>query len=92
VHYPYVPSSFVHSRFDNLSKIAEVGAPKLFFVAEKDEVAPPSHGRRLYEAARGRRELFVIPGARHNDTYAVGGEPYWKAWETFLAEIGPTKP
>ncbi len=91
VHYPYVPSSFVRSRFDNLSKIGEVAAPKLFFVAELDEVVPPSHGRRLYEAARGRRELFVIPGAHHNDAYIVGGEPYWKAWDAFLGEIGPGK-
>ena len=62
VHYPYVPSSFVHSRFDNLSKIAEVRAPKLFFVAEKDEVAPPfarpkalRGGPRPEGAVRGSR-------------------------------------
>jgi len=89
LHYPFVPASLVRSRFDNLAKIADVAAPKLIFVAERDEVAPPSHGRRLWETARGVRELFVIPGAHHNDTYAVGGEPYWNAWERFLGELPP---
>jgi fermentation-respiration switch protein FrsA (DUF1100 family) len=87
-HYPFVPGSLVRSRFDSLAKIAAVAAPKLIVVAERDEVVPPSHGRRLYENARGARELFVIPGAHHNDTYVVGGEPYWKAWEDFLAAPG----
>jgi pimeloyl-ACP methyl ester carboxylesterase len=87
LHYPFVPASVVRSRFDNAAKIADVAAPKLFFVAEHDEVAPALHGRRLWERARGVRELFVIPGAHHNDTYVVGGEPYWKAWETFLAAL-----
>lgn len=87
LHYPFVPVSLVRSRFDNAAKIAEIAAPKLFFVAELDEVAPPLHGRRLWERARGVRELFIIPGAHHNDTYVVGGEPYWKAWDLFLAAL-----
>jgi fermentation-respiration switch protein FrsA (DUF1100 family) len=87
VHYPFVPALFVRSRFDNLSKIAEVAVPKLILVPELDEVVPPDHGRRLFEAARGVRELYVVPGARHNDAYVVGGEPYWKAWEEFLSSL-----
>lgn len=87
VHYAYVPAFLVQNRFDNASKIAAVAAPKLIFVAENDEVVPAVQGRRLVERARGVRELFVIPGAHHNDTYVVGGEPYWKAWEKFLAAL-----
>ncbi len=87
VHYPFVPAFLVRSRFDNERKIAEVAAPKLFLVAENDEIAPPAQGRRLAEEARGARELFVIPGAHHNDTWIVGGEPYWRVWERFLASL-----
>ncbi|HKD17584.1 MAG TPA: alpha/beta hydrolase [Thermoanaerobaculia bacterium] len=87
VHYPFVPTFLVQSRFDNLAKIADVAAPKLIFVPELDEVIPPSHGRRLFEAAQGARELSVVPGAHHNDAYLVGGEAYWRAWEKFLAAI-----
>ena len=87
VHYPFVPAFFVRSRFDNLSKIADVAVPKLFLVPELDEVVPPEHGRRLFEAARGIRELSVVPGAHHSDAYVVAAEPYWKAWEKFLVAL-----
>jgi len=86
VHYPFVPASLVRSRFDNLSKIADVAAPKLILVPELDDVVPPIQGRRLFEAAPGVRELVVVPGAHHSDAYVVGGEPYWRAWGKFLGE------
>ncbi|HTY40718.1 MAG TPA: alpha/beta fold hydrolase [Thermoanaerobaculia bacterium] len=89
VHYPFVPSWLVRNAFDNGSRIADVGVPKLFFVAERDEVVPAAQGRRLFERARGVRELYVIPGARHNDTDVVGGDRYWKTWEKFLAALAP---
>jgi len=87
VHYPFVPAFLIRSRFDNGARIAGVGAPKLFLVAERDEIVPPVQGRRLYDLATGRKRLFVIPGAGHNDTYLTGGEAYWKAWEEFLEDI-----
>ena len=87
VHYPFVPTFFVRSRYDNHTKIGDVAVPKLILVPELDEVVPPIHGRRLFGAALGVRELFVVPGAHHSDAYVVGGEPYWKAWEKFLAAL-----
>lgn len=86
-HYPFVPGFLVRSKFDAESEIARVAPPKLFLVAERDEIAPASHGRRLFALARPPKEMFVIPGARHNDTYVVGGEPYLAAWRKFLRAI-----
>jgi uncharacterized protein len=86
-HYPFVPTLLIRSKFDAGSRIGRVAVPKLFLVAERDEIAPPSHGRRLFELASPPRELFVIPGAGHNDTYAVGGEPYLDVWRRFLDAI-----
>lgn len=83
-HYPFVPAIVIRSRFDAASKVGRIAAPKLFVVAENDEIAPPSQGRALYELARPPKELFVVPGAGHNDTYAVGGRPYLDAWRRFL--------
>ena len=87
VHYPWVPISLVRNRWDNAARIADIPVPKLFVVAEKDEVAPVAQGRRLFEAARGARELLVVPGAHHNDVWIVGGDAYWRAWEKFLAAL-----
>ena len=86
-HYPFVPALLVRSKFDAGSRVGRVAVPKLFLVAERDEIAPPSQGRRLFELASPPRELFVIPGAGHNDTYAVGGEPYLEVWRRFLDAI-----
>lgn len=83
-HYPFVPTLLIRSRFDAASKVRRVTAPKLFLVAERDEIAPPEQGRELYELAAPPKELFVIPGAGHNDTYGVGGRAYLDAWRRFL--------
>jgi uncharacterized protein len=87
VHYPFVPRFLVRSRFDNAVKIGAVSAPKLFLVAERDEIAPPSQGRELYGRAPQPKALYVIPGAGHNDTYVTGGEHYWREWEKFLSDL-----
>ena len=86
-HYPFVPVFLIRTGFDNEAKIAAVTVPTLLIIAESDEIAPPAHGRRLFELAHGPKQLFVIPGAGHNDTYVVGGEAYWKAWERFFATL-----
>lgn len=88
-HYPFVPTFLIRSRYDSASKIARVAIPKLFLVAERDDIAPPLQGKRLFELAPEPKTLYVIPGAGHNDTYVVGGEPYWKAWEEFLDGVRP---
>ncbi len=88
-HYPFVPAFLVRTRFDNAEAIAGVAAPKLFLVAELDEVVPPEQGLRLYALAPEPKTLFVIRGAGHNDTYAVGGENYWKVLGDFLKGLPP---
>jgi fermentation-respiration switch protein FrsA (DUF1100 family) len=77
----------IRSRFDNGQKIGTVSMPKLFLIAERDEIAPPEQGRGLFELAGEPKTLFVIPGAGHNDTYVTGGEPYWKTWAQFLGSL-----
>lgn len=89
-HYPFVPTFLVRSKFDVDAKIARIGVPKLILAAERDEIVPPSHARRLFELARPPKELYVIPRAGHNDTYSTGGEPYLEVWRRFLNAIDST--
>ena len=83
-YYPFIPGAVIRTRFDNGALIAAIAAPKLFLVAERDDVVPPEQGLRLFELAPPPKTLYVIPGAHHNDTYIAGGEPYWKAIGEFL--------
>jgi fermentation-respiration switch protein FrsA (DUF1100 family) len=77
-------TAIVPSMFDNLMKIPSIGAPKLFIHGDHDEIVPYEQGRRLYEAAQPSKAFFTIRGARHNDTYVVGGENYFRHIEKFL--------
>jgi fermentation-respiration switch protein FrsA (DUF1100 family) len=84
--YPFVPSFLVRTRFDNAARIARLDVPKLVVQAERDDVVPPRQTRRLFDLAAPPKTYFVIPGARHNDTAAVGGRAYLEVWRSFLAQ------
>ena len=56
----------------------------LFLLGNKDDVVPISAGKRLFDVAREPKQFYVIPNAGHNDTYAVGGEPYFATLARFL--------
>jgi len=75
----------LRTRYDTLGIVGRVAAPLLVFHGDADEVVPFHHGQAVFEAAPEPKRFVRIPGAHHNDTYAVGGAPYWDAWAEFLA-------
>lgn len=80
-------------RFDSVARIGEVRAPTLLLHGDRDEVVPYSMAARLLEAgvAASSASLHTIKGGAHNDTWIVGGEPYWEAWSDFLDAIAGTR-
>jgi fermentation-respiration switch protein FrsA (DUF1100 family) len=70
--------------YDNLGKIDKIKAPVLIVHGSDDEIIPVSMGRRLFEAANPPKELYIIPGAHHNDTYEVGGRGYFERLRAFI--------
>jgi fermentation-respiration switch protein FrsA (DUF1100 family) len=84
-HFPFIPGALVRTRMDSLAKIDGVDGPKLFIHSPRDEVVPYALGRRLYDAAPEPKLFHVVQGARHNDTYLVGGVAYWRALQEFVA-------
>jgi len=40
--------------------------------------------RRLFAAANSPKDLYIIPGAHHNDTYVVGGKAYFERLKSFI--------
>ncbi len=77
------------TRYDTLGRIADLRTPLLVLHGDADEVVPFDQGRAIFEAAREPKTFFRISHARHNDTYLVGGDAYWQAWERFLAAHVP---
>ncbi len=70
--------------YDNLGKIGQIRVPVLIIHGEHDEIIPVDMSRRLYAAAPEPKELYIIPGAHHNDTYLAGGEAYWQRLRGFI--------
>ncbi len=85
---PYLPIlGWLNIRYDSLSKIGSIRVPLLVLHGDRDDVVPFEQGRRLFEAANPPKTFYTIRGARHNDTYVVGGEDYFRAWAEFFRTV-----
>jgi len=70
--------------YDNLGKIDKVKVPVLIIHGDHDEIIPVDMGRRVFAAANSPKDLYIIPGAHHNDTYVVGGREYFQRLKSFI--------
>jgi fermentation-respiration switch protein FrsA (DUF1100 family) len=73
--------------FNSLSKIGQLKMPLLAIHGERDELIPFADGRNLFEAAPEPKTWYPIPGAGHNDTYAVGGDAYFRQLAAFARNL-----
>ena len=84
-HYPYLPVGWLLKHpFDSLSRAPSIAAPLLCLAAERDEVIPPVHARRLFDAWRGPKRWVELAGAGHNSTDDVPA--FWQAIREFLVQ------
>jgi len=82
-HYPFLPVRWLlKHRFESLPHAAVVAAPLLCLVAERDEVIPIVHSKRLFDAWKGPKRWVELPGAGHNST--DGAPEFWSAIRSFL--------
>jgi fermentation-respiration switch protein FrsA (DUF1100 family) len=75
--------------YDNLGRIGKVAAPVLIIHGTDDEIIPVDMARRVFAAASEPKELYLIDGAHHNDTYLVGGPGYVKRLQAFIQKTKP---
>jgi len=75
LHYPFLPvvGFLLRDPFDSMERIRRVRCPLLIIAGEQDQVVPPAHSRRLYEAASDPKQFELIPGADHNDLELLTG-------------------
>jgi hypothetical protein len=84
-HYPYLPVSWMLKHpFDSLSRAPSIAAPLLCLVAERDEVIPVVHSRRLFDAWQGPKRWVELAGAGHNSTDDMPA--FWQAIREFLVQ------
>jgi fermentation-respiration switch protein FrsA (DUF1100 family) len=85
--YPWAPVRLLmKNRYDSINKIGKYQGPVLFSHGTADTLVPYELGRKLYDAAPGPKEFYVIDGGDHNHA-----EPpaYADAIERFLDRLPP---
>jgi hypothetical protein len=84
-YYWYLPVDLLlKHRFDSIALAPALKQPLLCLIAERDEVIPPVHGERLFEAWGGTKRKIVLQEAGHNSTDAH--PMFWPAIREFLAQ------
>lgn len=78
----------LQARFEDVApsrRIADLApTPLLILTGEHDHLAPPEEAQALFAARRGPGEMWIAPGARHNDVCEVGGQAYCEILLGFL--------
>lgn len=91
-YYPWLPvGRMLRHRFDSIGRVGQLTMPLLCLVAERDEVIPIVHSRRLYDAWAGPKRWVELAGAGHNSTDVAPA--FWEAIRLFLTKKNePTGP
>ena len=75
--------SLITQRFEAVKRVADIGSPLLVVHGADDSLIAPELGKRLFDAATGRKAFVLVPGGSHHNTNALGQEQYRAA----LAEL-----
>jgi len=77
-------------------KAMQPARPLLFIHGERDSYIPVEQSQLLYEAAGGPKSLWVVPGAKHNQSVIVRPEHYAMRtvafFDEYLAQSQPQGP
>jgi len=83
-YYPYLPVDWMMKhRFESDRHAPQLRIPLLCLIAERDDVIPPVHGERLFEAWGGPKRKLLLRGATHNDG---DGPVLWEEVRRFLRQ------
>lgn len=83
-------SLLVTQRFESVKKVGKIGSPLLVVHGSGDSLIKPELGRKLYEAAQGRKEFLLVDGGSHHNTNAVGQSQYRDALQRLFGMRGGT--
>lgn len=74
----------ITQRFESVKKVARVNSPLLVVHGDNDRLISSELGRRLYDAATGRKHFMLVEGGSHHSTMAVGQSQYRQALAQFF--------
>jgi alpha-beta hydrolase superfamily lysophospholipase len=77
-------SLLITQRFEAVKRVPDIGSPLLVVHGGDDRLIQPELGRKLYEAAKGRKAFVLVEGGSHHNTNSVGQAQYRTALTTLF--------
>lgn len=77
---------FPFDKYRNLVKMDHIQVPVLVIHGMQDEVIAPWHGRRIFEAVKGPKQIYLVKGAHHNNVVAVNPVLYGQTIKQFMKD------
>ena len=75
----------ITQRFESIRKVDKLQSPLLVVHGAEDALIPRDLGKRLYEAATGRKHFLLVEGGSHFSTMAIGHAQYREALAQFFS-------
>lgn len=83
--YPFLPiSKFLKTQYNTIENLQSITKPVLIIHGDKDNTVPLEGAMKVFESANDPKQLYIIQGAGHNDTYFIGGYKYFKVIDDFI--------
>lgn len=79
-----IVNKYSFSEASSIKQIKKCKIPVLFIHGSKDAFVPVYMVNELYEAARCPKEIFVVKGAHHAESFFVNPKQYQKSVKKFL--------
>jgi len=81
-------TGFPFAEISPVKAVASRPFPVLLICDEKDVALPCRHSEMIYAAARGPRELWVVPGAFHTAAYGFAPQEFQRRVLAFFSMVG----
>ena len=75
----WLPAALITQRFESVKKVAKINSPLLVVHGDNDNLIASALGRKLYDAAQGRKQFMLVEGGSHFSTMSMGQAQYRQA-------------
>ena len=75
----WLPGVMITQRFESVRKVAKINSPLLVVHGDNDNLIASALGRKLYDAAQGRKQFLLVEGGSHFSTMSMGQAQYRQA-------------
>ncbi len=85
--YWYLPARWlIRDQYDNRANLKGYPGPVAVLIAERDEIIPLNHARRLYDALPAPKRQWIFPGAGHNSWPIDPSASWWDEVSEWIEE------